>query len=137
MAVSLIYVSKKILVKIFSHLIKAIFKPLLGFAKFFTTTYGVFLKFFLQLNGGYWGKIGIGKYSKIERKRFFYILPFYILLALLFGLLSLIYWYFVVLFIPFWIERYLTDTAQWNNIFSSIMAFAIVCGWLLLLSKAK
>ena len=137
MAVSLIYVSKKILVKFFSHLIKAIFKPLLGFANFFTTTYGVFLKFFLQLNGGYWGKIGIGKYSKIERKRFFYILPFYILLALLFGLLSLIYWYFVVLFIPFWIERYLTDTAQWNNIFSSIMAFAIVCGWLLLLSKAK
>ena len=137
MAVSLIYVSKKILVKFFSHLIKAIFKPLLGFAKFFTTTYGVFLKFFLQLNGGYWGKIGIGKYSKIERKRFFYILPFYILLALLFGLLSLIYWYFVVLFIPFWIERYLIDTAQWNNIFSSIMAFAIFCGWLLLLSKAK
>ena len=124
--------------KFFSHLIKVIFKTLLGFAKLFPTTYGVFLKFFLQLNGGYWGKIGIGKYSKIERKRFFlYILPFYILLALLFGLLSLIYWYFVVLFIPFWIERYLTDTAQWNNIFSSIMAFAIVCGWLLLLSKAK
>ena len=97
--------------KFLSHLINAILKPLLGFAKFFTTTYGVFLKFFLQLNGGYWGKIGIGKYSKIERKRFFYILPFYILLALLFGLLSLIYWYFVVLFIPFWIERYLTDTA--------------------------
>ena len=123
--------------KLFSHLIKAIFKPLLGFAKFFITTYGVFLKFFLQLNGGYWGKIGIGQYSKIERKRFFYILPFYILLALLFGLLSLIYWYFVVLFIPFWIERYLTDTAQWNNIFSSIMAFAIIFGWFLLLSKAK
>ena len=112
--------------KFFSHLIKVIFKTLLGFAKLFPTTYGVFLKFFLQLNGGYWAKIGIGKYSKIERKRFFYILPFYILLAFLFGLLSLIYWYFVVLFIPFWIERYLTDTAQWNNIFSSIMAFAII-----------
>ena len=123
--------------KFFSHLIKAIFEPLLGFAKFFTTTYGVFLKFFLQLNGGYWGKIGIGKYSKIERKRFFYILPFYILLALLFGLLSLIYWYFVVLFIPFWIERYLTDTAQWNNISSSTIGFAIIFVWLLLLSKAK
>ena len=123
--------------KLFTHLIKAIFKPLLGFAKFFITTYGVFLKFFLQLNGGYWGKIGIGQYSKIERKRFFYILPFYILLALLFGLLSLIYWYFVVLFIPFWIERYLTDTVQWNNIFSSIMAFVIIFSWLLLLSKAK
>ena len=123
--------------KLFSHLIKAIFKILLGFAKFFITTYGVFLKFFLQLNGGYWGKIGLGQYSKIERKRFFYILPFYILLALLFGLLSLVYWYFVLLFIPFWIERYLTDTAQWNSIFSSIMAFAVIYGWLLLLSKAK
>ena len=123
--------------KSFSHLIKAMFKPLLEFAKFFTTTYGLFLKFFLQLNGGYWGKIGIGQYSKIERKRFFYILPFYILLALLFGILSLIYWYFVVLFIPFWIERYLTDTAQCNNIFSYLMAFGIFFGWLLLLSKAK
>ena len=137
MAVSLIYVSKKILVKFFSHLIKAIFKPLLGFAKFFTTTYGVFLKFFLQLNGGYWGKIGIGQYSKIERKRFFYILPFYILLALLFGFISVIYWYFVVLFIPILISRYLIDTAQWNNISSSLMAFAIIFGWLLILSKTK
>ena len=113
------------------------FKPLLEFAKFFTTTYGVFLKFFLQLNGGYWGKIGLGKFSKIERKRFFYILPFYILLALMFGLLSLIYWYFVLLFIPFLIEKYLTDTAQWNNIFSSLIAFSIGFGWLYLLSKAK
>ena len=114
-----------------------IISPLFALSRFFINTYGIFLKFFLQLNGGYWGKIGIGKYSKIERKRFFYVLPFYILLALLFGLLSLVYWYFVLLFIPFWIERYLTDTAQWNNIFSSIMAFAIICGWLLLLSKAK
>ena len=123
--------------KLFTHLIKAIFKPLLGFAKFFITTYGVFLKFFLQLNGGYWGKIGIGQYSKIERKRFFYILPFYILLALLFGLLSLIYWYFVLLFIPFWIERYLSDSVEWNNILSSLIAYAIIFGWLLLLSKTK
>ena len=121
----------------FSHLIKAIFKPLLEFAKFFVITYGVFLKFFLQLNGGYWGKIGIGQYSKIERKRFFFILPFYILLALLFGFLSIIYWYFVVLFIPLLISRYLIDTAQWNNIFSSLMAFAIIFGWLLILSKTK
>ena len=123
--------------KLFSHLIKAIFKPLLGFAKFFITIYGVFLKFFLQLNGGYWGKIGIGQYSKIERKRFFYILPFYILLALLFGFISVIYWYFVVLFIPILISRYLIDTAQWNNISSSLMAFAIIFGWLLILSKTK
>ncbi len=110
---------------------------MLEFAKFFTTTYGIFLKFFLQLNGGYWGKIGIGQYSKIERKRFFYILPFYILLAFLFGLLSLIYWYFVVLFIPLSIERYLKDTTQFNNIFSYLMAFGTFFGWLLLLSKAK
>ena len=121
----------------FSHLIKAMFKPLLEFAKFFVITYGVFLKFFLQLNGGYWGKIGIGQYSKIERKRFFFILPFYILLALLFGFLSIIYWYFVVLFVPLLIARYLIDTAQWNNIFSSLMAFAIIFGWLLILSKTR
>ena len=113
------------------------FKPLLEFAKLFTTTYGVFLKFFLQLNGGYWGKIGVGQYSKIERKRFFYILPFYILLAFLFGLLSLIYWYFVVIFMPFLIERYLKDSAQWNNVFSSLITFAMVFVWLFLLSKAK
>ena len=121
----------------FLYLIKATFKSLLVFAKFFVKTYGVFLKFFLKLNGGYWGKIGIGQYSKIERKRYFYILPFYFLLALLFGLLSFIYWYFVVLFIPFSIERYLTDNAEWNNIFSYLMAFVIFFGWLLLLSKAK
>ena len=123
--------------KFFSHLIKAIFKPLLRFAKFFTTTYGVFLKFFLQLNGGYWGKIGIGKYSKIERKRFFYILPFYILLALLFGFLSIIYWYFVVLFVPLLLAGYLTDIAQWNNVFSLLIAFVMIFGWLLILSKKK
>ena len=120
-----------------SYLIKSLFKQLLEFAKFFVTTYGVFLKFFLQLNGGYWGKIGLGQYSKIERKRFFYILPFYILLALLFGFISVIYWYFVVLFIPILISRYLIDTAQWNNISSSLMAFAIIFGWLLILSKTK
>jgi hypothetical protein len=113
------------------------FKPLLEFAKFFVKTYGIFLKFFLQLNGGYWGKIGIGQYSKIERKRLFFILPFYILLALLFGFLSVIYWYYVVLFIPLLISRYLIDTAQWNNTFSFLMAFAIIFGWLLILSKTK
>ena len=123
--------------KFFSHLIKAMLKPLIEFAKFFITTYGVFLKFFLQLNGGYWGKIGIGQYSKIERKRFFIILPFYILLALLFGFLSFIYWYVVVLFVPLLIARFLIDTAQWNNIFSFLMAFAIIFGWLLMLSKTK
>ena len=113
------------------------FTKLLLFAKFFITIYGVLLKFFLQLNGGYWGKIGIGQYSKIERKRFFFTLPFYILLALLFGLLSIIYWYFVLLFIPLWIERYLTNTAQWNYIFSTLIAFTIILGWVLILAKTK
>ena len=121
----------------FLNLIKAMIKPLFVFAKFFVTTYGVFLKFFLQLNGGYWGKIGIGKYSKIDRKRYFYILPFYILLALLFGFLSIIYWYFILLFIPLWIERYLTDSAQWNNIFAAIFAYTTLLSWLLILSKTK
>ena len=112
-------------------------KPLFILAKFFIETYGLFLKFFLQLNGGYWGKIGIGQYSKIERKRYFYILPFYILLALLFGFLSVIYWYFVVLFIPLSIERYLKDTAQWNSTFSAVIALTTFFGWLLILSKTK
>ena len=123
--------------KFFLNLIKAMIKPLTEVAKFFITTYGVFLKFFLQLNGGYWGKIGIGKYSKIDRKRYFYILPFYILLALLFGFLSIIYWFFILLFIPLWIERYLTDTAQWNNIFAAIFASTTFLSWLLILSKTK
>ena len=123
--------------KFFLNLIKAIIKPLFVVSKFFITTYGVFLKFFLQLNGGYWGKIGIGKYSKIDRKRYFYILPFYILLALLFGFLSIIYWYFILLFIPLWIERYLTDTAQWKNIFAVILASTTFLSWLLILSKTK
>ena len=133
----LIYISLKILVKFCLHLIMAMFKPVLEIAKFFVTTYGVCLKFFLQLNGGYWGRIGIGQYSKIERKRFFYILPFYILLALLFGFLSIIYWYFVVLFAPLLLAGYLTDTAQWNNVFSFLIAFAMIVGWLLILSKTK
>lgn len=131
------YIGNKILVNFFLHVMKKVIKTLHFFAKFFITTYGIFLKFFLQLNGGYWGKIGIGQYSKIERKRFFYILPFYILLALLFGFLSLIYWYFIVLFIPLCIERYLTNTAQWNNVFSSIMSLTIFFGWLLILFKTK
>ena len=123
--------------KLFLDFTKTMIKPLFILAKFFIETYGLFLKFFLQLNGGYWGKIGIGQYSKIERKRYFYILPFYILLALLFGFLSVIYWYFVVLFIPLSIERYLKDTAQWNSIFSAVIALTTFFGWLLILSKTK
>ena len=123
--------------KFFLSYIQAIIKSLFVLAEFFITTYGVFLKFFLQLTGGYWGKIGLGKYSIIERKRYFYILPFYILLAFLFGFISLIYWYLIVLFVPLWIGRYLTDTAQWNNIFSKLIAFKIFFGWILILSKTK
>ena len=131
------YIGNKLLVNFFLHVMKKVIKTLHFFAKFFITTYGIFLKFFLQLNGGYWGRIGIGKYSIIERKRYFYILPFYILLALLFGFLSLIYWYFVVLFIPILIERYLTDTFQWNNIFSKLIALSTFFYWLIILSKTK
>ena len=123
--------------KFLLHLIKAILKYLFIFAKFFVRTYGIFLKFFLQLNGGYWGKIGIGKYSTIERKRNFYILPFYILLALLFGLLSLIYWYYVVLFIPLWIDRFFTVLFQGDNIFSKLIALSTFFCWLVILSKTK
>ena len=137
MSIILIYIKIKIVVKIFLNLIKAMIKPLFVASKFFIKTYGVFLKFFLQLNGGYWGKIGIGKYSKIDRKRYFYILPFYILLALLFCFLSIIYWYFILLFIPLWIERYLTDTTQWKNIFVVILASTTFLSWLLILLKTK
>ena len=123
--------------KFFWNLIKKIIKSLLTLAKFFTTTYGIFLKFFLQLNGGYWGKIGLGKYSIIERKRYFYILPFYILLAFLFGFLSLIYWYFVLLFIPLLIEKYFTDLFQLNNSLSTLIALSTFLAWLIILSKSK
>lgn len=121
----------------FLYLTKAISKPFFVLGNFFITTYGVFLKLFLKLNGGYWGKIGIGKYSTIEKKRNFYILPFYILLALLFGFLSLIYWYYVVLFIPLWIERYFTVLSQWDNILSKLIALTTFFCWLLILTKTK
>ena len=123
--------------KFYVHFTKAIIQSFFKFGKFFIVTYGIFLKFFLKLNGGYWGRIGIGKYSMIERKRYFCILPFYVLLAFLFGFLSFIYWYFVVLFIPLSIERYLTDTIQLNNSLSTMIAFSSFFGWLLILSKTK
>ncbi len=121
----------------FLNLIKVIINTLFAFSKFFITIYGGFLKFFLQLNGGYWGKIGIGKYSTIEKKRFYFVLPLYILLALLFGFFSIVYWYFILLFIPIWIERYFVDTAQWNNYIVSIMAISILFGWFFILCKTK
>ena len=114
-------------------------KPLFKLSRFLINIYGIFLKFFLQLNGGYWARIGLTKYkteNKIK-KRNLYILPFYILLALLFGLLSVLYWYFVIAYIPISIEYFLTDNLQWNGIISGIIAFATFFGWLYILVETK
>ena len=94
------------------------------------------LKIFLQLNGGYWSRIGLTENITEERikKRRLYILPFYILLALLFGLLSTVYWYLVILHIPLSINRYLSPL---NNNIASILAFASFFGWLYILFKTK
>ena len=103
---------------------------------YFINMYGIFLKFFLQLNGGYWSRIGLTDNLTEERikKRRLYILPFYILLALLFGLLSFLYWYLVILHVPLSIEKYLSPL---NNNVSSILAFATFLGWLYILCKTK
>ena len=113
-----------------------IFSPLFALSRFFINTYGIFLKFFLQLNGGYWSRIGVTENITEERikKRRLYILPFYILLALLFGLLSALYWYFVILHVPLSINRYLSPL---NNNFASALAFATLFGWLYILFKTK
>ena len=113
-----------------------IISPLFALSRFFLNTYGIFLKFFLQLNGGYWSRIGLTENITEERikKRRLYILPFYILLALLFGLLSSFYWYLVILFIPLSINRYLSP---FNNNIASIIAFASFFGWLYILCKTK
>jgi len=62
-----------------------IISPLFALSRFFINIYGIFLKFFLLLNGGYWSRIGLAENITEERikKRRLYILPFYILLALL------------------------------------------------------
>ena len=113
-----------------------IIAPLFSLSRFFINTYGIFLKFFLQLNGGYWSRIGLSENITEERikKRRLYILPFYILLALLFGLLSTLYWYLVILHVPLAINRYLSPL---NNNISSILAFASIFGWLYILFKTK
>jgi len=113
-----------------------IISPLFALSRFFINTYGIFLKFFLQLNGGYWSRIGLTENITEERikKRRFYILPFYILLALLFGLLSALYWYFVILHVPLSIERYLSPL---NNNIALIIAFATFLGWLYILCKTN
>ncbi len=36
-----------------------IISPLFALSRFFINIYGIFLKFFLQLNGGYWSRIGL------------------------------------------------------------------------------
>ena len=116
-----------------------IISPLFALSRFFINIYGIFLKFFLQLNGGYWSRIGLAENITEERikKRRLYILPFYILLALLFGLLSVIYWYFVIAYVPISIERFLTDSLQWNGNISGIIAFASFFSWLYILAETK
>ena len=113
-----------------------IISPLFALSRFFINIYGIFLKFFLQLNGGYWSRIGLTENITGERikKRRLYILPFYILLALLFGLLSTLYWYMVIFHIPLSINRYLSPL---NNNLASILAFASFFGWLYILFKTK
>ena len=113
-----------------------IISPLFALSRFFINIYGIFLKFFLQLNGGYWSRIGLTENITGERikKRRLYILPFYILLALLFGLLSTLYWYLVILHVPLAINRYLSPL---NNNISSILAFASIFGWLYILFKTN
>ena len=114
-------------------------KYLFKLPRFFINTYGRFLKFFLQVNGGYWARIGLTQYRIEEKikKRNLYILPFYILLALLFGLLSILYWYFVIAYVPISIEYFLTNTLQWNGIIAGIIALNTFLGWLYILVKTK
>ena len=116
-----------------------IISPLFALSRFFINIYGIFLKFFLQLNGGYWSRIGLAENITEERikKRRLYILPFYILLALLFGLLSFLFWYFVIAFVPISIGYFLKDTAQLNGIIAGIIAFATFFGWLYILTETK
>jgi len=44
-----------------------IISPLFAFSRFFINIYGIFLKFFLQLNGGYWSRIGLAENITEER----------------------------------------------------------------------
>ena len=115
---------------------RLILAQLFALSRFSINTYGIFLKFFLQLNGGYWSRIGLTENITEERikKRRLYILPFYILLALLFGLLSTLYWYLVILYVPLSIERYLSPL---NNSIALLIAFATFFGWLYVLCKTK
>ena len=109
-------------------------KPLFKLSRFLINTYGIFLKFFLQLNGGYWARIGFTQYrteNKIKKRNL------YILLALLFGLLSVLYWYFVIAYVPISIENFLTDSLQLNGTISGIIAFASFFGWLYILVETK
>ena len=109
---------------------------LFALSRFSINIYGIFLKFFLQLNGGYWARIGLTQYRTEDKikKRNLYIFPFYILLALLFGLLSCLFWYFVILHVPLSIERYLSPL---NDNIALIIAFATFLGWLYILCKTK
>jgi len=52
----------------------------------------------------------------------------------LFGLLSALYWYLVILYVPLWIERFLSPL---NKNIAPIIAFATFFGWLYILCKTK
>jgi len=52
-----------------------IISPLFALSKFFINIYGIFLKFFLQLNGGYWSRIGLAENiteERIKKKKILY-----------------------------------------------------------------
>jgi hypothetical protein len=53
-----------------------IISPLFSLSRFFINTYGIFLKFFLQLNGGYWSRIGLTENiteERIKKKKILYL----------------------------------------------------------------
>ena len=53
-----------------------IISPLFALSRFFINTYGIFLKFFLQLNGGYWSRIGLSENiteERIKKKKIIYL----------------------------------------------------------------
>ena len=114
-----------------------IISPLFALSRFFINIYGIFLKVFSSIK---WWLLVKNWFSrkyyrgKNKKNRRFYILPFYILLALLFGLLSALYWYFVILHVPLSIERYLSPL---NNNIALIIAFATFFGWLYILCKTN
>ena len=73
-----------------------IIPPLFALSRFFINTYGIFLKFFLQLNGGYWSRIGLTENITEERIKkedyISYLFIFFWLYCLDYYLLSIGIW---------------------------------------------